>query len=81
VGVSIVLVGERKISGEKPQIFRKSPINRITVTGWNQSNEYILQTCREEIWQLPTTLQEKLYGPVDTLQKTTRFVAKTEIQV
>jgi hypothetical protein len=27
-----------------------------------------------------TTLQGKLYGPVDALQKTTRFVAETEIQ-
>jgi hypothetical protein len=27
-----------------------------------------------------TTLQEKLYGPVNALQKTTRFVAETEIQ-
>jgi hypothetical protein len=36
---------------------------------------------REEIWPLPTTLKEKLYGPVDAIQKTTRFVAETEIQV
>jgi hypothetical protein len=27
-----------------------------------------------------TTLQEKLYGPVNALQKTTRFIAETEIQ-
>jgi len=27
-----------------------------------------------------TTLQEKLYGPVDALQKTTRFIAETEIK-
>jgi hypothetical protein len=52
-----------------------------------QDTAHILQTCkkhqalREEIWPLPTTLQEKLYGPVDTPQKTTRFVAETEIQV
>ena len=52
-----------------------------------QDTAHILQTCknhqalREEIWSLPTTLQVKLYGPVDTLQKTTRFVAVTEIQV
>jgi hypothetical protein len=39
------------------------------------------QALREEIWPLPTTLQEKLFGPVDALQKTTRFVAETEIQV
>jgi hypothetical protein len=52
-----------------------------------QDTVHILQTCknrqalREDIWPLPTTLQEKLYGPVDTLQKTTRFVAEIEIQV
>ena len=52
-----------------------------------QDTAHIFQTCknhwalREEIWPLPTTLQEKLYGPVDTLQKTTRFVAEIEIQV
>ena len=39
------------------------------------------QALKEEIWPLPTTLQEKLYGPMDALQKTTRFVAETEIQV
>ena len=26
------------------------------------------QALREEIWPLPTILQEKLYGPVDALQ-------------
>jgi hypothetical protein len=36
------------------------------------------QALRKEIWPLPTTLQEKLYGPVDTLQKTTR---KTNAQL
>jgi hypothetical protein len=52
-----------------------------------QDTAHILQTCRnhqalrEEIWLLPTTLQEKLYGPVDALQKTTRFVAETELQL
>jgi len=30
-------------------------------------------------WQ--TLSQEKLYGPVDAIQKTIRFVAETEIQV
>jgi hypothetical protein len=39
------------------------------------------QALREEIKPLPTTLQEKLYGPVDVLQKTTRFVVETELQV
>jgi hypothetical protein len=41
---------------------------------------HILKTCknhqalREEIWPLPTTLQEKLYGPVDVLQKTGLYI-------
>jgi hypothetical protein len=45
-----------------------------------QGTSHILQTCknhqalREEIWPLPTILHEKLYGPVDSLKKTTRFV-------
>jgi hypothetical protein len=38
-----------------------------------QDMAHILQTCknhqalREEIWPLPTTLQEKLYGSMDAL--------------
>jgi hypothetical protein len=43
-------------------------------------NEKGSTVAREEIWPLPTTLQEKLYRSVDALQKTTRFVAETEIQ-
>jgi hypothetical protein len=52
-----------------------------------QDTTHILQTCknhqalRKEIWPFPTTLQEKLYRPVDALQKTTRFVAETELQL
>jgi hypothetical protein len=52
-----------------------------------QDTVHMLQTCRnhkalrEEIWPLPTTFQEKLYGPVDALQKTTRFVVEIELQV
>jgi hypothetical protein len=52
-----------------------------------QDTAHILQTCknhqalREEIWPLSTALQEKLYGPVNTLPKTTRLLAEIEIQV
>ena len=40
-----------------------------------QDTAHILQTCknhqalREEKWPLPTTLQEKLYGPVDAYRR------------
>jgi hypothetical protein len=52
-----------------------------------QDTTHILQTCknhlalREEIWPLPTILHEKLYGPVDSLKKTTRFVVETELHM
>jgi hypothetical protein len=36
---------------------------------------------RKDIWPLPRTLQEKVYGHVDALQKTIRFVAEIEIPV
>ena len=53
----------------------------------DQTTEHILQDCRshqslrEEIWTEPTDLQEKLYGPVDALQKTTTFISRTALQV
>ncbi|XP_048778819.2 uncharacterized protein LOC125682098 [Ostrea edulis] len=52
-----------------------------------QDTTHILQTCknhqalRQRIWPLPTTIQEKLFGTVEDLQKTTRFVEEAEIQV
>lgn len=52
-----------------------------------QNTEQLLQHCRihqalqNNTWPTPTTLQEKLYGPVEALQKTTRFVEETGTQV
>ena len=52
-----------------------------------QNTEHFLQTCklhqaqREKIWDKPTPITEKLYGPVENLQKMTRFVEETGIQV
>ena len=52
-----------------------------------QNTEHFLQTCklhqaqREKIWDKPTPITEKLYGPVENLQKTARFVEETGIQV
>ncbi|VDI06011.1 Hypothetical predicted protein, partial [Mytilus galloprovincialis] len=50
-----------------------------------QDTAHLLQSCkihqalRDKIWHLETPLTEKLYGPVDALQKTTRFVEETDI--
>jgi ribonuclease HI len=52
-----------------------------------QTTEHILQCCstyqllREEIWPLSTSFLEKLYGPVEELQKTTDFILRTALQV
>ncbi|PVD31269.1 hypothetical protein C0Q70_06681 [Pomacea canaliculata] len=35
-----------------------------------------LRTLREETWPQSETLQNKLYGPVETLQKTTSFISE-----
>ncbi|XP_062579709.1 uncharacterized protein LOC134241701 [Saccostrea cucullata] len=53
----------------------------------DQNTEHLLQHCRihqalrNNTWPTPTTLQEKLYGLVEALQKTTRFVEETGTQV
>jgi hypothetical protein len=52
-----------------------------------QNTEHLLQTCklhqaqREKIWNKPTSIAEKLYGLVEDLQKTARFVEETGIRV
>ncbi|CAC5403315.1 unnamed protein product [Mytilus coruscus] len=52
-----------------------------------QDAAHLLQSCkihqalRDKIWHSETPLKEKLYGPVDALQKTIRFVEETGIQV
>ena len=52
-----------------------------------QTTEHILQDCgtlrglREEIWPVPTCLQDKLYGPVGALRKSTDFICRSRLQV
>ena len=49
--------------------------------------EHILQECRnlrslrEELWPRPVPLQDKLHGPVETLQKTTSIISRAGLQV
>ena len=40
-----------------------------------------LQTLRENTWPTTESLQDKLYGPVDMLQKTTQFITASGVQV
>jgi ribonuclease HI len=40
-----------------------------------------LRTLREQTWPRPTPLREKLYGPLESLQKTTTFLSKADLQV
>jgi hypothetical protein len=52
-----------------------------------QNTVHLLQTCklhqaqREKIWNKPTSIAEKMYGPVEDLQKTAGFFEETDIQV
>ena len=52
-----------------------------------QDTAHILQECgihrllREEMWPAPEPLHNKLYGPVDALQRTAEFVSKSGLQV
>ena len=40
-----------------------------------------LQTLRENTWSTTESLQEKLYGPMDMLQKTTHFITASGVQL
>ena len=48
-----------------------------------QNTEHFLQTCklhqaqREKTWDKPTPITEKMYGPLEDLQKTAKFVEET----
>ncbi|XP_078312866.1 uncharacterized protein LOC144619290 [Crassostrea virginica] len=52
-----------------------------------QNTEHFLQTCklhlaqRQKIWDQPTSIKEKLFGSLEDLQKTARFVVETGTQV
>ena len=52
-----------------------------------QTTEHILQRCkklqqlRQEVWTTPTSLHDKLHGTVESLQKTTNFILRANLQV
>jgi hypothetical protein len=79
--------GHNRLNQHQNRVMKIIPSQMCSCGEAEQGTSHILQTCknhqvlREVIWPLPTTLQEKLYGPVDALQKTTRLVAETEFQV
>ena len=53
----------------------------------DQTAEHILQDCRDlqalriNTWPAAASLQDKLYGPVDMLRKTTQFIVGSGVQV
>ena len=53
----------------------------------DQTTEHVLQHCtnhddlRKQTWTQETSLQDKLYGPVEALKKTTRFIAETGLKI
>ena len=52
-----------------------------------QDTHHILQDCgnfrqlRRQVWPEPTSIKEKLYGPVASLQATTAFIARTGLDM
>ena len=52
-----------------------------------QTADHILQDCedlqnlRHNTWPVETSVQDKLYGPVDMLRRTTQFIVGSGIQV
>ena len=53
----------------------------------DQTAKHILQECRDlqplrrEIWPLATSLEDKLYGPVEMLLKTASFITESGVRV
>ena len=52
-----------------------------------QDTAHVLEECRnhqllrKEVWPVPETLHSKLYGPLDSLQRTTHFISSAGLQV
>ncbi|KAK7098857.1 hypothetical protein V1264_003079 [Littorina saxatilis] len=52
-----------------------------------QDTAHILRDCRnhqvlrEEVWPMPESLHNKLYGPVAALQRTTNYISRPGLQV
>ena len=52
-----------------------------------QTAEHILQECpnfedlRREIWPTPTSFEDKLFGPTDTLKITANFIHRTNLSL
>ena len=53
----------------------------------DQTTEHVLQHCknhddlRKQTWTQETSLQDKLYGTVETMKKTTRFIVESGLKV
>ena len=53
----------------------------------NQTAEHVLQRCpnhdslRKTVWPMDTTLQTKLYGPREELERTAHFILHTALSI
>ncbi|XP_062614077.1 uncharacterized protein LOC134275799 [Saccostrea cucullata] len=79
--------GQNRLNQHLHRVMKVIPSPMCPCGEAEQNTEHLLQHCRihqalrNNTWPTPTTLQEKLYGPVEALQKTTRFVEETGTQV
>ena len=79
--------GHNRLNHHLHRRFRLVPSPLCPCGEADQTAEHILQDCgdlrdlREEMWPTPTSLREKLYGPVGALRTTADFVLRTSLQV
>lgn len=79
--------GHNKLNQHLYRVMKVIPSPMCPCGEAEQNTEHLLQTCklhqahRQKIWDQPTTLEEKLHGSLENLQKTARFVVETGTQV
>ncbi|CAG2230681.1 unnamed protein product [Mytilus edulis] len=83
----ILRTGHNRLNQHLHKVMKVVPSPMCPCGEAEQDTAHLLQSCkihqalRDKIWHSETPLKEKLYGPVDALQKTIRFVEETGIQV
>ena len=79
--------GHNRLNHHMHRRFRLAPSPSCPCGQAEQTTEHILQDCpelqdlRKEIWPQQSSLQDKLYGTVEALRKTTDFVTRSHLRV
>ena len=79
--------GHNKLNQHLFQKLRAVPSPMCPCGEAEQDTDHILQECRDlqalraEIWPTQEPLHDKLYGPVDSLRRTTHFISRSGLQV